>query len=255
MRRLILLWSLLLPLLLQAATPIENVKIASESGKSVAKKTEQQRAEEVRTQKAAQARQAAEEQAARERVSKVKIEMVPIGGFSLGKYEVTQGLWQAVMGSNPSEFTACGEDCPVEKVSWNDVHTFLTRLNQLTGKHYRLPTEKEWEQACGSGEYCGGDNPDVVAWHLGNSNATTHKVGLKQPNAKGLYDMSGNVWEWMEDCYDRNCNTGRVLRGGAWGTKLELLRSRRTGSGTCLLTGTSSVSAWPTTNPLIILST
>ncbi|OGT03982.1 MAG: hypothetical protein A2143_02505 [Gallionellales bacterium RBG_16_57_15] len=140
--------------------------------------------------------------------------------FAMGKYEVTQGQWRAVMGNNPSYFSNCGDTCPVEQVSWNDAQDFISRLNSKTGKQYRLPTEAEWEYACRAGgqqEYCGSDSADSVAWYAGNSGGTTHPVGRKQPNAYGLYDMSGNVWEWVEeeDCYIGDC-AGRVLRGGSW---------------------------------------
>ena len=148
-------------------------------------------------------------------------EMVAIQGknYEIGKYEVTQGEWQSVMGSNPSRFAACGEDCPVENVSWNDVQEFITKLNQQTGNQYRLPTEQEWEFACLGGrstEYCGGNDLNALGWYNGNSGATSHPVGQKQANAYGLYDMSGNVWEWVQDKYDSQ-HDWRVLRGGSWG--------------------------------------
>jgi formylglycine-generating enzyme required for sulfatase activity len=146
--------------------------------------------------------------------------MVPIPGknYEMGKYIVTQGEWRAVMGSNPSAFSRCGEACPVEQVSWNDVQEFLRKLNAKSGKQYRLPTEDEWEYACYGGnqtEYCGSDDFNSVAWFGANSKSTTHPVGQKQANGFGLYDMSGNVWEWMSDCFDSSCSR-RVLRGGAW---------------------------------------
>ncbi len=139
--------------------------------------------------------------------------------FAMGKYEVTQGQWRAVMGNNPSYFQNCGDNCPVETVSWNDVKDFIQRLNSKTGKQYRLPTNAEWEYACRAGkqqEYCGSDNADSVAWYARNSGGVTHSVGLKQANAYGLYDTSGNVQEWVEDCYNGNC-ASRALRGGSWG--------------------------------------
>jgi formylglycine-generating enzyme required for sulfatase activity len=151
---------------------------------------------------------------------------IPSLGISIGKYEVTQGQWKAIMGTNPSSFTACGDDCPVEQVSWDDVQAFIVKLNQRTGKQYRLPSEKEWEAACRAGgqhEYCGSDTVDEVAWYDENSGKSTHPVGKKKPNAFGLYDMSGNVWEWVQDCYDGNC-THRVLRGGSW---ISIARSTR----------------------------
>jgi formylglycine-generating enzyme required for sulfatase activity/phage host-nuclease inhibitor protein Gam len=137
--------------------------------------------------------------------------------FYLAKTEVTQAQWRAMMGSNPSNFSGC-DNCPVEQVSWDDIQTYLQKLNAKTGKQYRLPNEAEWEYACYGGnktEYCGGNDADSVAWYDGNSGNKTHPVGQKQANGYGLYDMSGNVWEWMSDCYEGNCGR-RVLRGGSW---------------------------------------
>ncbi|MDR3329074.1 MAG: formylglycine-generating enzyme family protein [Prevotellaceae bacterium] len=147
-------------------------------------------------------------------------------GFYIGKYEVTQAQWQAIMGSNPS----AKQDPfhPVTNVSWNDCKQFLAKLNEQTGRSYRLPTEAEWVYAANGGsngdtyEYAGSNNADEVAWHDGNSGwysgssaSHTHKVGTKQPNSAGIYDMSGNVWEWCEDWYDSN-HSDRVGRGGSW---------------------------------------
>ena len=150
--------------------------------------------------------------------------------FAIGKYEVTQAEWQAVMGSNPSKFANCGGDCPVEQVSWNDIQVFIQKLNQKTGKYYRLPTEAEWEYACRAGsrqKYCGSDDLDAVAWYgVGlkrdaailarvGQGPKTWPVGQKQANNFGLYDMTGNVAEWVEDMFDSE-HSYRVLRGGTW---------------------------------------
>ena len=157
---------------------------------------------------------------------------VTLSDFYIGRYEVTQGQWKAVMGSNPSSFTACGDNCPVEQVSWNDIQTFITTLNQRSGKSYRLPTEAEWEYAARSGgkseKYSGSSDVNAVAWYSGNAGSTTHQVGQKQANGLGLYDMSGNVWEWVSDWYGAYSSTAqtnptgptpgsfRVFRGGSW---------------------------------------
>ncbi|MFC1890121.1 SUMF1/EgtB/PvdO family nonheme iron enzyme [Thermodesulfobacteriota bacterium] len=167
---------------------------------------------------------------------------VCVNGFWIGKYEVTQGQWKKVMGSNPSHFPDCGDDCPVEIVSWKDTQEFIRRLNRETGQNYRLPTEAEWEYAARSGgrkeKYSGGSNLDSVAWYNDNSGKKTHPVGEKAPNGLGLYDLTGNVWEWCGDRYDKgyyskssgNNPTGpssgsrRVLRGGSWDDLARYLR-------------------------------
>ena len=151
-------------------------------------------------------------------------------GFWLGKYEVTQAEWQSVMGSNPSRFSDCGGNCPVEQVSWEDVQEFIGRLNaQEGGEVYRLPTEAEWEYAARAGTT--GDrygSLDGIAWYRENSSSKTHPVGGKTPNAWGLYDMLGNVLEWVEDWFGDypggavtdplgpGSGSDRVLRGGNW---------------------------------------
>ena len=157
---------------------------------------------------------------------------VTLSSFYLCKYEVTQALWQAVMGGNPSFFK--GNNLPVENVSWNDCQTFITRLNSLMGKNFRLPTEAEWEYAARGGnrsrgyKYSGSNTLSDVAWYYGNSGSKTHPVGSKSPNELGLYDMSGNVWEWCSDwkgTYSSSAQTNptgpsngssRVRRGGSW---------------------------------------
>ncbi len=160
------------------------------------------------------------------------VHRVRVSSFEIGKYEVTQELWEAVMGQNPSRFKDCLQ-CPVESVSWEDVQAFVRKLNERTGEQYRLPTEAEWEYAARGGQqsrgyrYAGSDNLSAVAWYNASK---THSVGQKQPNELGLYDMSGNVWELVQDCWNDdyqdaprdgqawesgNCNY-RVLRGGSW---------------------------------------
>jgi len=156
---------------------------------------------------------------------------VCLSPFYLGRHEVTQGQWQKVMGFNPSLFSACGDDCPVDQVSWSDAREFVQRLNRLTNRNYRLPTEAEWEYAClgGSrtGKYCGGE-VDAVAWHRGNSGNMVHPVGKKMPNGFGVFDMSGNVWEWVQDWsgpypaqkrqdpQGPESGSSRARRGGSW---------------------------------------
>ena len=162
------------------------------------------------------------------------VHQVQLSSFSIGQTEVTQELWEAVMGANPSNWK--GLKLPVEKVSWNDCQTFITKLNQITGQQFRLPTEAEWEFAARGGtkskgyKYSGSDTIGDVAWYTDNS-SKTHEVATKQANELGIYDMSGNVWEWCQDWYDSsyysssviNNPTGpttsssyRVLRGGSW---------------------------------------
>ena len=157
---------------------------------------------------------------------------VTLSSYRIGETEVTQALWQAVMGSNPSHFS--GSQKPVEQVSWNDCQDFIRRLNALTGENFRLPTEAEWEYAARGGKkswgykYSGSNTIGNVAWYDDNSGSQTHNVATKSPNELGLYDMSGNVWEWCQDWYDYYSSgsqtnpTGpssaslRVFRGGCW---------------------------------------
>jgi formylglycine-generating enzyme required for sulfatase activity len=158
---------------------------------------------------------------------------VCLDNFSIGKYEVTQGQWQAIMGNNPSHFKK-GNNYPVEMVSWQDTQKFIRKLNKKTKRHFRLPTEAEWEYAARSGGkqelYSGGNRVDPLAWFERNSKAHTHPVGKKSPNHLGIYDMSGNVWEWVNDLYTNNYyqsspernpqgpdqGLGRIFRGGCW---------------------------------------
>ncbi len=160
------------------------------------------------------------------------VHSVTLSGFYIGKTEVTQALWKAVMGSNPSCFK--GDNLPVEQVSWDDCQEFIRKLNALTGQNFRLPTEAEWEFACRGGnnsrgyKYSGSNYIDNVAWYEDNSGWKIHPVATKLPNELGIYDMSGSVWEWCSDWYgtyssgaqtnpkgpyDGSC---RVRRGGSW---------------------------------------
>ncbi|GBU21698.1 hypothetical protein R80B4_01598 [Fibrobacteres bacterium R8-0-B4] len=165
---------------------------------------------------------------------------VTLSGYYIGKFEVTQGLWKAVMGSLPSSLTPSspygyGDNYPVYYVSWNDiVNDFIPALNRLTKKTFRLPTEAEWEYAARGGgksggyKYSGGNTLGNVAWYSDNSGRTTHPVGAKSPNELGIYDMSGNVFEWVSDRYGKYSSTAqtnptgptsgstRVHRGGGW---------------------------------------
>jgi formylglycine-generating enzyme required for sulfatase activity len=164
---------------------------------------------------------------------------VALKAFAMGKTEVTQAQWQAVMGGNPSLLRFCGSDCPVENISWDDAQAFVQKLSAKTGKSYRLPSEAEWEYACRAGarqEYCGSDSLGAVAWYgafatpAGSSDKSSQRVGTKPANAFGLHDMTGNVWELIQDCWNPTFagapvdgsawNTGacgqRLLRGGSW---------------------------------------
>lgn len=177
--------------------------------------------------------------------------------FYLSKYEVTQGQWKAVMGDNPSFFKDCGDDCPVENVSWDEVQEFIRRLKAKGEGTYRLPTEAEWEYACRAGttgNYA--ENLDDIAWYYNNAgdqilsgewdaaklksnNNRTHEVGKKQPNAWGLYDMHGNVWEWVQDWFGKYpegavtdptggiSGSHRIFRGGSLGFPAEDIRSAK----------------------------
>ena len=161
------------------------------------------------------------------------IHEVCVDPFLIGRYEVTQYQWQTIMGSNPARFKK-GDDYPVENVSWDDAQAFIKRLNEILGGGYRLPTEAEWEYACRSGgkaeRYCGGNDLDDLSRFEGNSSASSQRVGTRFPNGLGIYDMSGNLWEWVEDWYGKNyyqtspkfnpkgqtIGFYKVSRGGSW---------------------------------------
>ena len=159
---------------------------------------------------------------------------VTLSSYYIVETEVTQALWTAVMGNNPSHLK--GDNNPVEEVSWDDCQEFILKLNSLTGKKFRLPTEAEWEYAARGGnkskgyQYSGSNTIDDVAWYYNNSGSKTHPVKTKQPNELGIYDMSGNVWEWCQEWYSStyysvsdttnpqgpSSGSFRVFRGGSW---------------------------------------
>lgn len=153
--------------------------------------------------------------------------------FALARTEVTQGQWRFVMGNSQSHFSSCGDDCPAENVSWVDAKIFVQKLSQITGKTYRLPSEAEWEFACRAGKthaYCGSDEINSVSWYAGNSDGRTQPVARKQNNYLGLYDMTGNVTEWTEDCDGIHGYKGAPTDGSAWISGDCNLRKRRGGS-------------------------
>jgi formylglycine-generating enzyme required for sulfatase activity len=159
------------------------------------------------------------------------IHEVAVPTFYISKYEVTQKQWKEIMGENPSHFKGC-DNCPVEQVSWDDVQDFLKKLNAKTGKKYRLPSEAEWEYAARGGQnykYAGSDNIGSIAWYDGNSGKKTHSVGQKSPNGYGIYDMSGNVYEWCEDVWHDDYKNAPV-DGSAWVDNSSLHRVERGGS-------------------------
>ena len=168
---------------------------------------------------------------------------VSVKAFSIGKYEVTQAQWFSIMGTKPSMFK--GDNLPVEQITWKQANEYCRRLSDKTGQSYRLPTEAEWEYAARAGSetdfYFGADATLVndYAWFDDNADETTHPVGEKLPNAFGLYDMYGNVWEWTSDCWNTgytgapsdasawtagDCSV-RVVRGGSWYNKLRYIKS------------------------------
>ena len=173
------------------------------------------------------------------------VHSVTLSDYYIGKFEVTQKQWREVRGIDPPNlnFTGC-DDCPVESVSWEEVQTYLQQLSTKTGKKYLLPTEAEWEFAAIGGNssnnytYSGSNNIDDVAWYKTNSDSKTHTVGGKQANKLGIYDMTGNVWEWCSDWYDENYYTNsppqnpkgassgtyRTFRGGSWSSSSSVCR-------------------------------
>lgn len=183
--------------------------------------------------------------------------MVTLDDFCIGKYPVTQELWQAVMGQSIDEkrneknlnyqLYGKGAKYPMYYVSWNDCQEFIAKLNKLTGKKFRLPTESEWEYAARGGRkskeafrFSGSKNADEVGWNSENSGMLTHAVGQKKANELGVFDMTGNVWEWCNDWYDvydnqsvvnpkgpEKSGLGKVLRGGSWYNKPEYCRVAR----------------------------
>ncbi|MBQ2122560.1 MAG: formylglycine-generating enzyme family protein [Bacteroidaceae bacterium] len=165
--------------------------------------------------------------------SEKPVHSVKLSDYYIGETEVTQELWRVVMGNNPSYFKS-NSQLPVESVSWSDCQTFITKLNDITGENFRLPTEAQWEFAARGGRqlkgylYSGSNSIDDVAWYNSNSGDKTHAVKTKSPNELGIYDMSGNVYEWCQDWYGNYSSvavtnptgpasgTYRVLRGGCW---------------------------------------
>ena len=202
------------------------------------------------------------------KTDKLVMRRVPAGDFMMGEtnnghkvkltkdlyvgvFEVTQGQWEKVMKANPSTFEDVGKDAPVEMVSWEDCQNFMKELNgkKSSALAFRLPTEAEWEYACRGGEkaskgfeYSGSGTLDEVAWFKDNSGGKTHPVGKKKPNELGIYDMSGNVWEWCSDWHGEyskeiekdpqgaKSGTVRILRGGSWDRDAEICRSAFRGS-------------------------
>ena len=176
-------------------------------------------------------------------VGEKPVHSVTLSDYYIGKYEVTQGLWKAVMGTGveeqmekagESDLYGVGDDYPMYYVSWDEAQEFVSKLSELTGKKYVLPTEAQWEYAARGGvksrgyKYSGSNTIDDVAWYAGNSETAAHPVGTKLPNELGIYDMSGNVWEWCSDWYSDysdvsqtdptgpSSGSGRVFRGGSW---------------------------------------
>ncbi len=173
-------------------------------------------------------------------------------GFWIGQFEVTQAQWEEVMHSNPSRFKSEKQEerekLPVENVLWEDVQEFIRLLNEKEGKQYRLPTEAEWEYVCHAGKdetFCGGNKPEPLAWYVDTSGMRPHWIGTRQANQFGVYDMSGNVWEWVNDWFGKDYYSQspeadpqgpsegkeRVIRGGAWGYDMSFARAVNRGGG------------------------
>ncbi len=170
---------------------------------------------------------------------------VCVDDFYLAEHEVTQGQWKAVMGDNPSQFQHCGDNCPVDNVSWHDAQAYIEKLNKTTGRQYRLPTEAEWEYAArdrGKAMKWAGTNDasklSKFAWYGENARDRTHAVKTKKPNALGIYDMTGNVNEWLFDRWGKRYyrdsprdnpkgperGIGRDSRGGSWWSEIKFTR-------------------------------
>jgi formylglycine-generating enzyme required for sulfatase activity len=271
----------------EAQRQADEARLAAEAAEKLALERAQTEAAEKQASERAQAAQALSKQieAAREPVSKptgvstatlaikdcaecpdmvllpsgslpMKLDKIPdpkavvtvnVTSFAIGKTEVTQRQWKAIMGDNPSRFVACGLDCPVENVSWKDIAQFIRKLNQKTGQSYRLPSEAEWEYAARGGSSTDAhfaDNAAALedqAWYIANSRKAPRPVASKKPNAFGLHDLYGNVWEWVEDCFHDSyaglpldgsawttaCSSPqRVLRGGSWSDEASSMRNR-----------------------------